>query len=152
MEPRPPVVLARAPYNPRPGFTLPQLLSALSSLPQSRDTPRPAASSDSSAHAGLRLLVRIENTYVELPIMAITESLVPDGSTVVLMAGEPVATRPSHRTFIVGPWMPLSDGTNRWIFKYGGVTYEITQNPGESMPDLIEAFARRNCDPSTLPR
>lgn len=92
--PCPPIALARAPYNPLPGFTLPQLISALTSLPQSQDSSRRGdgnhpASADDSPHSGLRLLVRIEGSHAELPILAITESAVPNGFTLVLLASEP---------------------------------------------------------------
>lgn len=86
----PPIVLARVPRgNPRPGYTLPQLLTALAELPQGRDGYRPPDSLTQVPALGLRLLVRIEGSYAELPILAITESAAPDGATLVLLASEP---------------------------------------------------------------
>ena len=94
----PPITLARAPYNPRPGFTLPQLLAALSSLPQARwDRPPGKQHPTDDAYAP-RILVRVEGTNVELPILTIIESLAPDGSTLVLLASEPPPGAPPSRS------------------------------------------------------
>lgn len=89
MTPTPPTVLARSPANPRPGFTIPQLFAALSSLPQARWVRPAGTQHDTDAAYAPRLLIRIEGTNVELPILAVTESLAPDGSTLVLLASEP---------------------------------------------------------------
>lgn len=148
-----PPVLHRAPFNPRPGYTLPQLIEALNGLPQSRDTPR-APDSTVGPHSGLRLLVRVEGSYVELPILAITESLVPDGSTLVLHAGEPVPARPHHRQFMVAAWTPTPHPSlplTVWRARIGPIEYEIEQRHGEAFQDLLADFAARHCDPASRP-